>query len=292
MSKQQQRNQQKRAAKKEAKAAEEAAAVAGAGSRISAPITAADLVQSGESLVLGSCIAHYAPKLPDLLKENGEDATQEKAKEPAEEKESAEAEAERSGAGSPSDAFAELTTRLAWSNPLGLARPLSGEDAIAQWKALSQLEVDGGPRKSKRGSPSMDRRLVLRAEDHGQLVGISAAVPPHFARAWDAPRLLVPVIFCMSTLAGPVADGVPLGPTGDLGAGATSPFEPVSGEVPCGRDCGATCTDAALLCLRADLVHELLGQNFGLRLAYLARSFREAHRCRRPGQLTLLTNRP
>lgn len=152
MSKQQQRNQQKRAAKKEAKAAEEAAAVAGAGSRISASITAADLVQSGESLVLGSCIAHYAPKLPDLLKENGEDATQEKAKEPAEEKESAEAEAERSGAGSPSDAFAELTTRLAWSNPLGLARPLSGEDAIAQWKALSQLEVDGGPRKSKRGS--------------------------------------------------------------------------------------------------------------------------------------------
>ncbi|CAK9001120.1 unnamed protein product [Durusdinium trenchii] len=164
MSKQQQRNQQKRAAKKEAKAAEEAAAVAGAGSRISASITAADLVQSGESLVLGSCIAHYAPKLPDLLKENGEDATQEKAKEPAEEKESAEAEAERSGAGSPSDAFAELTTRLAWSNPLGLARPLSGEDAIAQWKALSQLEVDGGPRKSKRGSPSMDKIMANLSE--------------------------------------------------------------------------------------------------------------------------------
>ncbi|CAK9001178.1 unnamed protein product [Durusdinium trenchii] len=162
MSKQQQRNQQKRAAKKEAKAAEEAAAVAGAGSRISAPITAADLVQSGESLVLGSCIAHYAPKLPDLLKENGEDATQEKAKDTL--RRSAAMQAERSGAGSPSDAFAELTTRLAWSNPLGLARPLSGEDAIAQWKALSQLEVDGGPRKSKRGSPSMDRIMANLSE--------------------------------------------------------------------------------------------------------------------------------
>lgn len=48
----------------------------------------------------------------------------------------------------------------------GRHRPKRCADPAALNVAL-RLEVDGGPRKSKRGSPSMDKRLVLRAEELG-----------------------------------------------------------------------------------------------------------------------------
>ena len=43
------------------------------------------------------------------------------------------------------------------------------QEAVAKWQQMRQLEVDFGPRKSKRGSPSFDRtgRLVPHGAGHG-----------------------------------------------------------------------------------------------------------------------------
>ncbi|CAL1132031.1 unnamed protein product, partial [Cladocopium goreaui] len=99
-----------------------------------------------------------APKLVDFLKENGEAKPSKESKEPAEgdegEKEEPVAEA------TASSTFALLVSRMAWMNSLGLAEPKNAEDAVGKWQQMRKLEVDGGPRKSKRGSPSFDRIVV------------------------------------------------------------------------------------------------------------------------------------
>lgn len=155
MSKQAQRNQQKRAAKCDAKAAEEAA---NAGPVRTSSASSGDLWQTALSLARGSCIVEYAPKLVDFLKENGEAKPSKESKEPAEgdegEKEEPVAEA------TASSTFALLVSRMAWMNSLGLAEPKNAEDAVGKWQQMRKLEVDGGPRKSKRGSPSFDRIVV------------------------------------------------------------------------------------------------------------------------------------
>jgi len=63
-------------------------------------------------------------------------------------------------AGGSNQLFGSLKGWLAWHNSLGLAQPSTGEDAWTAWMAMKGLEVDWGPRKSRRGNPSLDRVMV------------------------------------------------------------------------------------------------------------------------------------
>mmetsp|Transcript_104705 Transcript_104705/g.208027 ORF Transcript_104705/g.208027 Transcript_104705/m.208027 type:complete len:240 (-) Transcript_104705:99-818(-) len=56
------------------------------------------------------------------------------------------------------DIFHGLKERLHWHNSLGLGSQ-TGVDAKQDWHAMWKREVDWGPRKSKRGTPGMDRIL-------------------------------------------------------------------------------------------------------------------------------------
>ncbi|CAJ1348576.1 unnamed protein product, partial [Effrenium voratum] len=144
----------KRAAKKEARAAEEAAASAGPKSSSVSP---AELLERGQHVVLGSCIVEYAPKLPELLKANG---------------------VEEGGV------FETLQQRLAWQNCLGLAEPMGPEEAMQKWMAWIRLEIDFGPRKSKRGSPSYDRIMTNLADHLPQYLHILLALAMLHAFLW------------------------------------------------------------------------------------------------------------
>merc|ERR1719387_2357864 len=53
-----------------------------------------------------------------------------------------------------------MKERLVWYNILGLGQPASGEDAKASWLAMKDLELDYGPRKSRKGTPGLDRVLL------------------------------------------------------------------------------------------------------------------------------------
>ncbi|CAJ1348577.1 unnamed protein product, partial [Effrenium voratum] len=156
----------KRAAKKEARAAEEAAASAGPKSSSVSP---AELLERGQHVVLGSCIVEYAPKLPELLKANGvEEAGPKEKKEPQAE----------------GGVFETLQQRLAWQNCLGLAEPMGPEEAMQKWMAWIRLEIDFGPRKSKRGSPSYDRIMTNLADHLPQYLHILLALAMLHAFLW------------------------------------------------------------------------------------------------------------
>jgi len=158
-SKQAQRNEKKRQAKKDARAAEEAAST---GPTRTTGVSGGDLMQTAMSLALGSCVVQYVPKMPDFMQENGQAPQSAASKEePDDGDDSKEESSAPEGA---SAAYAELSTRLAWQNCLGLAEPRNAEAAMAKWQSMRSLEIDGGPKKSKRGSPSMDRILANFSE--------------------------------------------------------------------------------------------------------------------------------
>lgn len=157
MSKNAQRNERRKAAKKEQARADETAAAAASGPKATGSFE--ELQELGKSLFLGSCAAMYAPKLPDLLKEDGKEAEPAKTTEESE-KDSPETEPTTPSPEGSAAIFSSLGERLAWHNCLGLANPQTGEEAMQRWKALSQLEMDFGPKKSKRRSPSWDRILA------------------------------------------------------------------------------------------------------------------------------------
>jgi hypothetical protein len=161
-SKQADRNAQRRAAKK---TDDEEPAPGPAGD-----VGVAEFLELGKALVMGSCLAKFAPKMPDLLKPPGEGPAaaenQEIEKKPGEETEektngeektNCEASGETAEPVDASGIFAALIVRLAAWNCLGLGFPESGEDAKAKWLALKDLELDWGPRKSRKGTPSLTR---------------------------------------------------------------------------------------------------------------------------------------
>lgn len=136
------------------------------------------IVERGKTLILGSCVVQFAPKLKDLLqaadgaesaKANGAEkvAEKEEKEEKEEEKEETKEEAEKENgkevhADVPEDAggiFQSLCQRLEWYNILGLGEPASGEEAKKAWLEVKDLELDWGPR-AKRGNPGLDRILV------------------------------------------------------------------------------------------------------------------------------------
>eukprot|EP00928_Gymnodinium_smaydae_P100508 TRINITY_DN987_c0_g1_i1.p1 TRINITY_DN987_c0_g1~~TRINITY_DN987_c0_g1_i1.p1 ORF type:complete len:273 (+),score=74.25 TRINITY_DN987_c0_g1_i1:71-889(+) len=164
-SKQAERNAQRRAAKKTEDPEPEPVATKGSMSA---------LVDLGKTLVLGSCLVKLGPKMPDLLKsdKDGQPAKKEEKAEPAEKTEDEqkpEGETEGNDApvangvendDTPASIFGVLSTRLAWHNCLGLATPASGPDAVAKWQVMKSLELDWGPRKARRGNPSLDRIIM------------------------------------------------------------------------------------------------------------------------------------
>eukprot|EP00435_Cladocopium_sp_Y103_P009581 s1970_g2.t1 len=211
MSKQAQRNQQKRAAKREAKAAEEAA---NAGPVRSSSASSGDL--TALSLARGSCIVEYAPKVLDFLKngENGENGEAKPPKEskdrmfyacrlgrhyplepaePAEGEEGEKAKEEPVAEATASATYAQLSSRLAWMNSLGLAEPKNAEDAVAKWQQIRHLEGIAVPR-----------------QDRCEFLAVPTAILPCSVGVGDASRLSVSFLLRLFTLAGAVAETVSL----------------------------------------------------------------------------------
>jgi len=124
---------------------------------------AGDFVDVVKGLVLGSCIAQTAPKMPDLMQDKLVDKNAPK-EEPEKKEESEEtdknapeetkAEEEEEG---PTKIFSSLCDRLAWHNVLGLGSPASAEESKKAWLSLKGLELDFGPRAKRNGSPGTDR---------------------------------------------------------------------------------------------------------------------------------------
>lgn len=160
------RNAQRRAAKK---AEEEEPAPVSKGSP-----GASKMLEAAKAMFLGSCLLQFAPRMPDLLKPKekcaGEEsevkkdgdapaeATDENADEQKEGEDSKTAANDEDGEAT--SIFASLTTRLAWYNSLGLAFPESGEDAMKKWVEMKSLELDWGPKASRRGTPKITRILA------------------------------------------------------------------------------------------------------------------------------------
>jgi len=157
-------------------------------------VTGGDLIPRIKALFMGSCIvqnAMNAPKLLELL-QNTEvakaPAPVEQKKEEETEKQEAEGEKEtvdppteqketKEGSGdTANDMFEALCNQLSWCNVLGLAEPASGEEALAAWKALRELELDFGPRAKKRGSPGLDRIVVNLYDNFSQYMHLLLAL--------------------------------------------------------------------------------------------------------------------
>eukprot|EP00929_Paragymnodinium_shiwhaense_P047332 TRINITY_DN23_c4_g1_i1.p1 TRINITY_DN23_c4_g1~~TRINITY_DN23_c4_g1_i1.p1 ORF type:complete len:278 (+),score=119.09 TRINITY_DN23_c4_g1_i1:92-925(+) len=169
-SKQAERNAQKRAAKKATQEEETAAPTSASG-----PPTPGMLVEQLSTLFKGACIVKMAPKLVELLKQQGDaPKAEEPKKEEKEEKKEEEEEdkkdenAQESTEDKPAAAqdyetaeglWAVCNERLQWYNTLGLAAPASPQDAQDKWFVLKGLEVDFGPKKARRGNPALDRMM-------------------------------------------------------------------------------------------------------------------------------------
>lgn len=154
------------------------------------PVTAAPvtgpgkLLELGTAQIIGSCLLKYAPKMPHIMQkdsplsgdaklpaspraetkeqddnDNTEETTEAKDKTTAEPEEIVEI-------------FSALRTRLTWHNAMGLAEPQSGAEATALWMNLKAQELDMGPRKSKRGTPKLDRILANLSGNFIQYVHI------------------------------------------------------------------------------------------------------------------------
>jgi len=138
------------------------------------------------SMVMGSVLAENAKNLPYLVQDGIAIVKGEKKAEPKkEEKPKEEAKEEKEGDEKPKEdeedvvvekdvcgLFNKLTSRLHWSNPLGLATPTSGEDSIKAWKALKGLELDFGPRAKRNGSPGLERITANLYNNFAQYVHI------------------------------------------------------------------------------------------------------------------------
>lgn len=111
------------------------------------------------ALALDSLLLRTAPKLQPLLDPNYKAPP---AAPPAEKAEGEEAEEkkEEETKAEPADAvslFANIKERLALHNPLAMGLPATADDSMAGWLALPGMELDWGPRKSRKGNPSLDR---------------------------------------------------------------------------------------------------------------------------------------
>jgi hypothetical protein len=180
-SKQAERSAQKRAAKK---AEDEEPPPASGGN-----FGVEKIIELGKALVLGSCLVKFAPKMPDLLKPPSEKAAPENQEinkpegneetSNGEEKTNGEASEENSAQEEAVDAsaiFAALSTRLEWCNSLGLGFPESGEEAMAKWLALKDLELDWGPRKARKGTPSQTRIMTNLCANMSQYLHVLLAL--------------------------------------------------------------------------------------------------------------------
>lgn len=139
------------------------------------------------SLFKNSLIVQMAPQVKDLLvpppegaKEEKKAAAEEESKEAenkeneggeneGEEKpEAADEEKKEEAPVGPEAMYESLKERLAPWNCLGLAAPFNGDDAKAAWMAFKELELDWGPRKARKGNPSLDRIIKNVTENFAQ----------------------------------------------------------------------------------------------------------------------------
>jgi len=69
--------------------------------------------------------------------------------------------------------FNQVCAQLHWSCPLGLASPTSGEASLKAWKDMTGLELDFGPKKSrKKGTPGLDRMKANLQENFVQYLHV------------------------------------------------------------------------------------------------------------------------
>jgi len=116
------------------------------------------MIERMKALVVGSLLLKIAPKLQPLLDPKAAKVAPRAA--PAEEKEDESTPDSTETKAEPADAvslFASIKDRLSWHSPLGMGLPASADDSMAAWLSLGGLELDWGPRKSRRGNPSLDR---------------------------------------------------------------------------------------------------------------------------------------
>jgi hypothetical protein len=137
------------------------------------------LTASAKMLIKDSFLVQFAPKLLSVMKANdailsGEvgkflaPASKKEEKEDKDEKDDNDANDENQPADDDSasppcstneavEIFTAMKSRLVWHNALALATPATSADSRTMWTALKGLEIDFGPRPSRRGSPKMDR---------------------------------------------------------------------------------------------------------------------------------------
>jgi len=123
-----------------------------------------------KELVFKSVLVKLSPALPDLLKEKSDAGAAEVKKDATSNEQENEGDENKENVSDedkkpeePADAasiFEGLRSRLPFYNPLGLGLPASGEASKIAWLSLKSLEVDGGPRARKKGTPGMDRIKV------------------------------------------------------------------------------------------------------------------------------------
>jgi len=134
-----------------------------------------EMVAMAKELVMSSVLVQLAPKVPNLVKDAAAAAPEPASKDentPPENREGAEntegddikkddaPAAKAPEAEGPGAIFDGLVARLQFHNALGLGLPATGEESKAAWLRLKGLEVDGGPRSRKKGSPAMDRLMA------------------------------------------------------------------------------------------------------------------------------------
>jgi len=150
-----------------------------------------------KNMVLGSVLAENAVKLPALVQDGiatvkgekkAEQKKEEKPKEDAQDEKEENEQESKEGEDKENitnkavpdfvvendvcGLFNKLTSRLHWSNPLGLATPASGEESLKAWKALKGLELDFGPRAKRKGSPGLERITANLFNNFAQYVHI------------------------------------------------------------------------------------------------------------------------
>lgn len=160
-------------------------------------VTAGSFTDLAKSMVMGSVIAENGKNFPYLVQDgiaiikgekkvekNKEEKPKEEAKEEKEEneQESKEGEDKENIANKAVPDFVvendvcglfnKISSRLHWSNPLGLATPASGEDSVKAWKALKGLDLDFGPRAKRKGNPGMERISANLYNNFAQYVHI------------------------------------------------------------------------------------------------------------------------
>jgi hypothetical protein len=151
----------------------------------SVPASTGSVLDLAKTLVFDSCLLKVAPPVLELLQDRAAakpDASKaeetkvddSKEKEQTATEEILELDVDKEAKdGSPSEdapkatmivvpqgsneLFDFISARLQWHNSLGLGMPQLGEDSWAAWCTLKGLSLDWGPRKSRKGSPSLDR---------------------------------------------------------------------------------------------------------------------------------------